>query len=175
MLDFTHLEEYRENNRIEAKKALGGLPHSIWETYSAFANTLGGIILLGVVERQDTTFDTVDLPDPEGLMQEFWRLVNDPNKASANILAPEDVYMQKVNGNRIVVIHVPRADRFHRPVYVEGNPLTGTYRRNGEGDYRCTRDEYLAMVRDADSMAQDMYVLENMDLSVFHKKSIQDY
>ena len=126
MLDFAHLEEYRENNRIEAKKALGGLPHSIWETYSAFANTLGGIILLGVVERKDATFDTVDLPDPEGLMQEFWRLVNDPDKASANILTSEDVYMQKVNGNRIVVIHVPRADRFHRPIYVEGNPLTGT-------------------------------------------------
>ena len=91
MIDLNRLEEYRENNRIEAKKALGGLPHSIWETYSAFANTLGGVILLGVEEHADKSLHAVDLPDPEKLVKEFWDAVNNPNKASVNVLTSRHV------------------------------------------------------------------------------------
>ena len=174
MIDFKNLEKYRENNRIEAKKATGGLPRSIWETYSAFANTLGGIILLGVEEWPDKTLHTVDLPDPDRLIKEFWDIVNNPNKTSVNILSSKDVFVQEVDGNRIVVINVPRAERSYRPVYVDGNPLS-TYRRNGEGDYKCTKEEYQAMVRDASVKTQDMLVLNEMDMSVFNKESVRSY
>ena len=157
MIDFSKIEQYRENNRIEAKKALGGLPKSIWETYSAFANTHGGIILLGVEELADKSFRTVDLPDPEKLIKEFWDIVNNPNKTSVNILSSKDLFVQEVDGNHIVVINVPRAERSYKPVYVDGNPLC-TYRRNGEGDYRCTKEEYQAMVRDASVKTQDITI-----------------
>ena len=174
MIDFNNLEKYRENNRIEAKKATGGLPRSIWETYSAFANTLGGIILLGVEEWPDKTLHTVDLPDPDRLIKEFWDIVNNPNKTSVNILSSKDLFVQEVDGNHIVVINVPRAERSYRPVYVDGNPLS-TYRRNGEGDYKCTKEEYQAMVRDASVKTQDMLVLNEMDMSVFNKESVRSY
>lgn len=174
MIDFANLESYRENNRIEAKKALGGLPKSIWETYSAFANTLGGIILLGVVENPDKSLRAVDLPDPQGLIKEFWDIVNDPARTSVNILSGRDVYVQEVEGKHIVVIDVPRAKRAYKPVYVDGNPLC-TYRRNGEGDYKCTKEEYQAMVRDASVKTQDMLVLEEMGMEVFHHESVRSY
>ena len=174
MIDLKNVESYRENNRIEAKTALGGLPHSIWETYSAFANTLGGVILLGVREEKDKSFHTVDLPDPEGLVNEFWNSVNDPKIASVNILSTRDIQIKTIDGNRIIVINVPKAKRSMKPVYVEGSPLN-TYRRTGEGDYKCTKEEYEAMVRDASVLTQDMLLLENMDLHVLNLESIRMY
>lgn len=174
MIDFDSIYKYKENNRIEAKKSLGGLPHSIWETYSSFANTLGGVILLGVVEKDDKYFDTVNLPAPEVLIEQFWEIINDPKKVSVNILSESDVYIQTVNGDRIVVINVPKAERAFCPIFLDQSPVNA-YRRNGEGDYKCTPDELEAMKRDALLETSDMKLLDNMDISVINMGTLNDY
>ncbi len=175
MLDFSRLEQYRENNRIEAKKALGGLPKSIWETYSAFANTLGGIILLGVVEETDKSLRPIRLPDPGRLIEEFLELLNRPEKASVNILSDQDISVETVEGCQIIAITVPRAERRDRPVYIDGNPFTGTYQRNGEGDYRCSKEEVEAMFRDASRKSPDMRPLCQLGLHVLDPDAIRRY
>ena len=101
VIDLNNIEKYRENNRIEAKKATGGLPKSLWETYSSFANTLGGIILLGVEEYRDKSLHPVNLPDPDELIEEFWEIANDIQKVSTNILSYDDVYVQKIENKHI--------------------------------------------------------------------------
>ena len=50
ILQLERIEEYREGNQLEAKAAQGGMPDTLWDSYSAFANTDGGCILLGVKE-----------------------------------------------------------------------------------------------------------------------------
>ena len=147
MLDFDNLQNYRENNRIEAKQALGGLPESIWETYSAFANADGGIILLGVEELPDKRLHALDLLDPQWLIDDFWAILNDPTQVSVNILTLEHVQIHEVDGKHIIAITVPPAQPCDKPVYIENDPYRGTYQRNGEGDFRCSKEEVDAMLQ----------------------------
>ena len=160
MIDLNNIMRYHENNRIEAKKAAGGFPHSLWETYSAFANTIGGLILLGVEESRDKELTVTGIPDPEGYQEEFWSTVQDPARVSVNILSSEDVAVHTIDGKAVMVVHVPRADRRQRPVYIGDSPFSGTYRRDGEGDYHCSPDEVRAMLRDREDTPADLAVLE---------------
>ena len=175
MLNFNELNKYRENNRIEAKKSIGGLPRDLWETYSAFANTQGGVILLGVEELANKSLHALVLPDPERLIKEFWDTINNRKKVSVNILTDKNVQIVEAEGNRIIMIDVPRANRTDKPVYLNNNPMTDTYRRNGEGDYHCTQEEIRNMLRDQADVSQDSRGLEQLELDAFDYESVRRY
>lgn len=49
--DIKNLLSFGERIQLEVKEAKNSVPKSIWETYSSFANTQGGYILLGISEN----------------------------------------------------------------------------------------------------------------------------
>ena len=147
---WTELAGYRENGYVEAKEALGGLPESLWETYSAFANAEGGVILLGVGENPDHSFRILELLDPEELLEEFWAIVRNPEYVSVNLLKEEDVQILREEGKCIIAIFVPEAPPEQKPVHLLRDPWRHSYRRVGEADKRCSREEVEQMLKGRD-------------------------
>jgi len=160
-----------EGDDLEFKSAKGGLPKSLWETYSAMANSQGGVILLGV--EDDGTVS--GLKNVAGLKKNFWDTVNNRGKVNINLLKPNDVTEINHPNGTLLPIHVPRADRYQRPVFIGQNPLTGTYRRNFEGDYRCTEQEVSRMLADRAEEPSDSRILEHFTLDDLDLPSFQQY
>ena len=66
-----------ERVTLECKKAKAEVPKSIWQTYSAFANTIGGLILLGVnenLQEKDISkrFQIIGVDEPRKIVTDFW-------------------------------------------------------------------------------------------------------
>lgn len=162
-----------EHSELECKLAKGGLPKDVWETYSAFANTKGGIILLGI-EENNGSFYPVKGVDVVKIQKAFWDHINS-KQVSVNILQNDDVQPIKINEYNILKITVPRALRQQKPVSVNENPYIGTYRRNFEGDYRCSKEEVDNMIAEASNITRDSIVLDKYSFEDLDKDSFKRY
>ena len=163
-----------ENSEWEFKSALGGLPSSLWETYSAMANTDGGSIVLGIVEKHGK-FEVQGVPDINKLQKNIWDCVQDRSCVSKNLLHNNDVYTLKIDNKDILVIQTPRAERRDRPVFRGQNPLTGTFRRYHEGDYHCDEDEVRRMMSDQRTQSFDSQILEEFNENDIDSETLQQY
>ena len=73
--DINTLLQVGERISFECKKCENQIPKSVWETYSSFANTVGGIIVLGITEHieepdQTKRFEITGVNNPKKLKKE---------------------------------------------------------------------------------------------------------
>ena len=171
------LMERRESVEIEFKSAMGGFPKSFWETYSSFANTNGGTIVLGIKEKKGE-FYVDNLTDEliDKYKREFWSGVNNRDIVNLNLLSNDDVIEGELDGRKVILFYIPRATREQRPVYHTPNPYNGTYKRNHEGDFKCTEQEVKRMYADANvSVPADSRILDNYTFEDIDKASLEQY
>lgn len=169
-----------ERLSLECKRARQDVPKSVWETYSAFANTYGGIILLGIEENldekdSDKRFNIIGVDDTHKIKADLWNMLNNPEKVSLNLLTDSDITDVEIENKMIICIKVPRAKVENRPIYISGNIVRGSYKRNHEGDYHITQTELRMMLRDADNTGNDKTILEHYTINDIDLSSLVAY
>ena len=166
-----------EELKYEYKKAKGGLPKSFWESYSAFANSSGGYIYLGIEETEKRKYTAAGLTedDIKELKTQLFNLCNNKEKISVNLLTDNDVEEVKVDDSYALIVRINKCPIELKPVFVNSNLYQGTYRRNADGDYHCSTEEVNAMIRNASPKSLDLEILEDHDINSLDLDSINQY
>ena len=120
---------------IEVKKAEGGLPQSIINSVSAFANGDGGLVILGLDEADG--FRSVDV--------DAAKIAADFGSACAEQLEPPvrpEIDIASVDGRPVVVAAVEGLASDRKPCFVKSRGMDrGSFIRTHDGDRRMTTYE----------------------------------
>lgn len=152
----------------------GEVPKEFWPTYSAMANAHGGVVLLGVREK-DGAFSIAGLENPAKVRGDLFNTLNNRAKVSVNLLTDENVTEAHVEGKTILVVNIPAATRKQKPVFLNGQPLGNTYRRLHDGDRRCDDDTVKRMLAEQLEDSRDNHILNKFGMQDIELESLRAY
>lgn len=153
---------------FEAKTAKSELPKNIWETVSAFANTIGGWIVLGVVQKGQTMIvEGVD--NPEKIEQDFSTVLRSGQKFNQPLIFK----VRKIDVDSKTVIAFYISSSKVKPVYI--NSPVNTFLRVGSGDQRATDGEIMAMYHDQSFGIRSEEFVPGTSLADLNATSLETY
>lgn len=182
MLALKNLEDLsllKETVELECKLAQGRdgrgqVPEDFWPTYSAFANTRGGVIILGIREKKGS-FEIGGISNTDQMRSDLFTTLNNRQKVSLNLIGEDGIRFIEINGRSIIIVEVPAANRRQKPVYINGNPLTGTYRRVNEADQKSDAETIRRMLAEQVDDTRDGRVLSSYGLDDISIDTLRTY
>ena len=153
---------------FEMKTSQDKLPNDVWETVSAFSNTSGGWIVLGV-HQHGKSFDVTGCCNAEKTESDFLNTIRNGQKFNVKLAAYGKKY--NVDGKIVLAFYVPSS--LFKPVYY-GNTVN-TFIRSGSGDRRATDMEIMSMMRDQSFGSRSEMPVEETSLDDINQISIETY
>lgn len=152
-----------EDKFTEYKTAKNALPKDFWETYSAFANTSGGTVILGVNDNLEIS----GVNDVVKIKKELFTSLNNPKKVNQKLITDNDIIEKTIDGKKLIEIHIPEAELKQKPIYMNEN-IKMAWIREYETDRKASNEEIKQMIRnsrdDLDSDLLDAYDIDDLDL-----------
>lgn len=138
--------QHNDDADYEAKSCAMTLSKSVWESVSAFANTDGGTLLLGVDENKN--FTVPPQFDADKTINQFVDGMGDGSKDGAKVVSPPpySIHRDTLDGAQMVSVQVHENDAAHKPCYVKTKSVsTGSYKRQDDKDILLSPTELFEM------------------------------
>jgi ATP-dependent DNA helicase RecG len=164
-----------ECKAAQGRNGRGEVPEDFWKSYSAMANTHGGVILLGVQEAALGTFQAVGVADVERIRKALWDNLHNRKQISVTQAGESTIQPVLVDGKTILRVEVQRAARQTRPVHLGVNPFGGTYLRRYEGDYLADDETVRRMLAERVEDSRDERVLKGFAIGELDLESVAAY
>ena len=111
-----------------------------------------------------------------GFPKSFWETYSAFANTHACLLKNDDVEVGEIEGHKVILFHIPQAQRDQRPIHCTQDAFNGTFRRNYEGDYLCGNAEVRRMFADADiTRPADGRILKNYSWDDIDMPSFEQY
>ena len=148
-----------DTTRVEVKAAGGGLPRSIGETLSAFANGPGGVLILGLSESD--RFAPAEGFRATAVRDALAGLCHDEMEPPIR----GDVEIVQFEGAEVVYLEVPALDPLLKPSHIKRKgPYGGSYIRGGDGDRVLTAYEVTQLLSNRGQPVDDAQIVPNTTL-----------
>ena len=140
---------------LELKASTISVPENAYESVSAFLNTEGGHIVLGVNDKREI----IGVFDVDKIQNDFIGNLQDPERFSSPVRYEE--YLKQHQDMNVLIFYIPEANRKDKPVYVKTkkNGHVASIRK-GSGDYKCRKAELDRLISDAKDKRPDSELLD---------------
>ncbi len=162
--------EWVEGSQLEFKEGTKSFPKDAWTTCSAFANSEGGLLIIGVKDNGDLS----GLIEPLKIKKEFIDTINNKEKISPVQIREEDVLIKDIDGTVILAIRIVKAANEFKPVYLNNNE-SKCYKRLDSADQLCSEQARHQMIRDRVKSTQDLGIIPHSNLSDLDQETIAQY
>ena len=158
-----------ETNNIEFKKAKDGVPENLYDTFSSFSNTSGGIIIFGVDEKNN--FDICGITNPDI----FQKKITEQSLMMEPKIRPI-ITICEYDGKIVASAEIPELDVFNKPCYYSGKgKMKGSYIRVGDADLPMTDYEIYSFDAFKYKTEDELRSKERIEKDIFNEISINSF
>lgn len=154
---------------VEAKAAAGELPKRLWETLSAFSNTIkGGTLVLGISE--ELGFKIVGVKNPKKLQQDLASL--------CDVMSPPIrayIKIHRMQHKAVITAEIPEIPTNAKPCYYPGAGYTnGAFIRIADGDRKLTTYEVQMMLSARGQPTDDEEAVPGTTVADLQARSVRE-